>query len=239
MGSYDIAAKYCIAVKFINVTQREGYGDYPSDTVITNRFMYHGVMGSYYCRNIVMDNCYLDRFDSHKGMHNATITNSTLGFGILVIGGGTLHVENVYRVSGSEFILLREDYNSVFDGDVEIINCKMGSSITNIIQGSYYKDHNCGLTNYLVRNITIDGLTSENTGSGWFTKTCTLYIYSITEKTTGKGESNPLPAPESIRVRGVTSKADKTNINVSSNSVISGTKITSWTDSSCKCEKED
>lgn len=242
MGSYDIYAKHCIGLKLLNIDQRQNYGDtsaLQALTVITNRFMYHGVMGSYYCRNVVMDGCTIDRFDSHKGLHNATITNSELGFGILVIGGGTLHIENVHRTAGNEFILLREDYNSVFDGDIEIINCSMGSSITTIIRGRYYSDHYCGLPNYMVRNITIDGLTSENTGSGWLTKTCTINIYTISTTTTGKGESNPLPAPESIRVRGVTSKANKTNVNVSSNNVISGTKITSWTDSSCKCEKED
>ena len=242
MGSYDIYAKHCIGLKLLNIEQRQNYGDtsaLQALTVITNRFMYHGVMGSYYCRNVVMDGCTIDRFDSHKGLHNATITNSELGFGILVIGGGTLHIENVHRTAGNEFILLREDYNSVFDGDIEIINCSMGSSITTIIRGRYYKDHYCGLPNYMVRNITIDGLTSENTGSGWLTKTCTINIYTISTTTTGKGESNPLPAPESIRVRNVTSKANKTTVNVSSNNVISGTKTTSWSDSSCKCEKED
>ena len=218
MGSYDIYAKYCVGLEMLNIKQRENYGDYTADTVITNRFMYHGVMGSYYCRNTVADNCYIDRFDSHKGMHSATITNSTLGFGILVIGGGDLYIENVYRVSEGPFILLREDYNSVFDGDVTIKNCKMGSSITSIIQGRYYTDHYCGLPNYILRSLTIDGLESENTGTGWITKTTTIYLFNISTTTTNKGESNPLYVPTSVRVRGVTSKASKTNVSASKNS---------------------
>ena len=243
MGSYDIYAKYCVGLQMVGIKQRENYGDangkYTGDTVITNRFMYHGIMGSYYCRNIVMDDCYLDRFDSHKGMHNATITDSTLGFGILVIGGGTLHIENVYRISEGAFILLREDYSSVFDGDIEIINCKMGSGITNIIAGRYYTDYHCGLTNYLARNITIDGLETE---SGYNTK---IYIYSIGSTTTGMGESNPLQDLESVRVRNVYRKTvlggtSSVNVYASRNSVYSNMTITtSWTTPSCRCDEDD
>ena len=215
MGSYDIAAKYCIAIQFINVTQRENYGEYASDTVITNRFMYHGVMGSYYCRNIVMDNCYLDRFDSHKGMHNARITNSTLGFGILVIGGGELYIENVYRISEGAFVLLREDYNSVFDGDLIIKNCTMGEKITSIVAGRW-RSFDCGLPNYMFRTITIDGLTSEASGA-----TCKLYVYQIANasKSATSDAVNPLYLPTSITVSGVESDAWlSTNISASKNS---------------------
>ena len=203
MGSYDIYAKYCVDLKFNGITQRENYGEYTADTVITNRFMYHGIMGSYYCRNIVMDDCYLDRFDSHKGMHNATITDSTLGFGILVIGGGRLYIENVYRVSEGSFILLREDYNSVFDGDLIIKNCRMGASITSIIKGSW-RSFDCGLPNYMFRTVTIEGLTSEASGS-----TCKLYIYQISNaaKSATSDSVNPLYLPTSITVSGVKSDA--------------------------------
>ena len=203
MGSYDIYAKYCIDIEFKSVTQRENYGGYSSETVITNRFMYHGIMGSYYCRNVVMDDCYLDRFDSHKGLHNARITNSTLGFGILVIGGGELYIENVYRVSEGAFILLREDYNSVFNGDLIIKNCRMGASITSII-GGRWRSFDCGLPNYMFRSVTIEGLTSEADGT-----TCKLYVYQITNaaKSTTSDAVNPLYLPTSITVSGVKSGA--------------------------------
>ena len=205
MGSYDIAAKYCIDISFINVTQRENYGDYTADTVITNRFMYHGIMGSYYCRNIVMDECYLDRFDSHKGMHNATITNSTLGFGILVIGGGTLHIENVYRVSEGSFILLREDYNSVFDGDLIIKNCTMGSAITSIVGGRWRSFYN-GLDNWMFRTITIDGLTVETTGG--YSYNYNIYVYNISDSSNSATSDsvNKLYIPTSVKVSNVSMK---------------------------------
>ena len=205
MGSYDIAAKYCINVSFIGVKQRENYGDYTADTVITNRFMYHGIMGSYYCRNIVMDDCYLDRFDSHKGMHNATITNSTLGFGILVIGGGTLYIDNVYRVSEGSFILLREDYNSVFDGDLIIKNSKMGSAITSIVGGRWRSFYN-GLDNWMFRTITIDGLTVETTGG--YSYNYNIYVYNISDSSNSATSDsvNKLYIPTSVNVSNVSMK---------------------------------
>ena len=85
MGSYDIYANYCVDLSFINIIQ---YENEATGEVITNRFMYHGIMGTNFCRNTVMDQCYVDRFDAHQAMYNATLTNSTFGFGILVIGDG-------------------------------------------------------------------------------------------------------------------------------------------------------
>ena len=194
MGSYDINASDCINLSLLNLTQ---YENEETGEVITNRFMYHGIMGSNFCRNIVMDNCYLDRFDSHQGLYNATITNSTLGFGILVIGGGDLYIENVYRVSGNEFILLREDYNSVFDGNLVIKNCKMGSSITSVIKGTW-RSFDCGLPNYMFRSVTIEGLTVESSSTN-------IYVYNITNasKSALNDAVNKLYVPDSIKVTGV------------------------------------
>lgn len=157
MGSYDINATDCVNLKFLNIVQ---YENEETGEVITNRFMYHGIMGSNFCRNVIMDNCYVDRFDSHQGLHNATITNSTLGFGILVIGGGELCVENVYRISGGAFVLLRMDYNSVFDGDVIIKDCRAGSMINEMISARWVRYYN-GLPNNVTNSLTIDGLTVD------------------------------------------------------------------------------
>jgi hypothetical protein len=194
MGNYDIAATDCINISFLNLTQ---YENKETGEVITNRFMYHGVMGSSFCRNVLMDNCYVDRFDSHQGVHNATITNSTLGFGILAIGGGELYVENVYRISDGAFIKLRSDYNSVFDGDLVIKNCKMGSGITSIISGTWRSFYN-GLPNYMFRSITIEGLTVESNN--------TIYLYnnmSEAKKAALNDSVNKLYLPESVKITGV------------------------------------
>ena len=193
MGSYDINAVDCINLSFLNITQ---YENEETGEVITNRFMYHGIMGSNFCRNVVMDNCYLDRFDSHQGLHNARITNCTLGFGILVIGGGELYIENVYRVSGGTFVLLRSDYNSVFDGDVTLKNCRMGKNVNSILNGVWRSFYN-GLPNYVGRNINVDGLTVDENKQ--------VYIYDIwgAVKDAVNDTVNKLYLPKSVKVSGV------------------------------------
>ena len=192
MGSYDINATDCINLGFVNVTQ---YENKETGEVITNRFMYHGIMGSNFCRNVVMDRCYLDRFDSHQGVHNVRITNSILGFGILVIGGGDLYVENVKRISGGPFVHLRGDYNSVFKGDVIIKNCEAGSSINTLINGTWRSFYN-GLPNYVCTSVTVGGLI---VASG------ELYIYDIGGATADAVNDpvNKLYLPEYVKITGL------------------------------------
>jgi len=201
MGSYDINATDCVSISFTDVKQ---YENEATGEVITNRFMYHGVMGSNFCRNIAMDNCYLDRFDSHQGLHNAKITNSTLGFGILVIGGGELYIENVYRITEGAFIHLRSDYNSIFNGDVIIKNCRMGSAIKSVINGTWRSFYN-GLPNHITNSLTIDGLTVE---SG------TVYLYNVSgaNKNAPNDEVNKLYLPEYVSVSGVKNESGYTPV---------------------------
>ena len=192
MGSYDLSATDCVNLNLLNLTQYEN--EATGETII-NRFMYHGVMGSNFCRNVVMDNCYLDRFDSHQGLHNARITNSTLGFGILVIGGGELYIENVYRISGDCFIGLRTDYNSIFDGDVIIKNCSAGVDINCILSGVWRSFYN-GIPNWVTRSLTIDGLTVSLSK---------FYLYKINgaAMTALTDSVNPIFIPEAVQVSNV------------------------------------
>ena len=192
MGSYDIMANNCINLSFISVSQ---YENEETGEVITNRFMYHGVMQSNFCRNIVMDDCYLDRFDSHQGLHNAKITNSTLGFGILAIGGGELYIENVYRISGDSFVLFRHDYNSVFNGDVIIKNSKAGEGITHIIDGVWRSFYN-GIPNQVTTSLTIDGLSVE-LGRIYLFSIKNAYSNSVTDSV------NKLYLPETVTVTNI------------------------------------
>ena len=195
VGNYDIYANNCVNLKMLRVTQ---YENEETGEVITNRFMYHGIMGSNWCRNMLVEDCYLDRFDSHQGMHNATLKNSIFGFGILVIGGGELYIENVERLSGgSTFISLRGDYNSIFNGNIVIKNCKMSSSIATIVEGLWRADYN-GLPHQITTGLTIDGLIVDRN------KICLYNINSATKETLTHA-TNPLyiPTLDSINVSGV------------------------------------
>ncbi len=203
MGSYSINATYCIGLTFVNLTQ---YENKETNEVITNRQMYHGIMGTNFCRNFSVDNCYLDRFDSHQGLCNATLTNSTFGFGILVIGGGKLYIENVTRIWGGEFILLRMDYNSVFDGDVVIKNCVAGENMHCIICGNWIRHYN-GLPNYITRNVTVDG---------FVVKSGKMAVYNIRNAIpeSVSDDVNPLYLPESVSLSNVYGPDGKTELKV-------------------------
>ncbi len=201
MGSYAITANSCIGLTMSGLVQ---YENESTGELITNRDMYHGVMSSNYCRNMVVTESYLDRFDAHKGLYNATLTNSTFGFGILVIGGGQLYIENVTRLSGDPFVMLRNDYNSIFDGDVVIKNCVAGSAIKSVFAGNWVK-HDAGLPNYMVRNVLIDGLLAESN---------TLYIFNIKNASEAAltDSVNPLYLPDSIVVSNIFGSDGKTEI---------------------------
>jgi len=192
VGNYDITASNCVNLNMIRVIQ---YENAETGEVITNRFMYHGVMGTNWCRNIVLDGCYLDRFDVHQGLYNATLKNSTFGFGILVIGGGKLYIENVTRVSGSAFVHLRMDYNSVFNGDVEIVNSEMTSELSTIVEGQWISFYN-GLPNHMTNSLIINGLTTPRTS---------ICLYNILYATSASltDATNPLILPTYIKIDGL------------------------------------
>ena len=206
MGSYDINASDCIHFSMLDIVQ---YENPENQELITNRVMYHGIMGSNFCRNVILDNCYLDRFDSHQGVHNSTVKNCTLGFGILVIGGGQLDIENVYRVSGHSFIHLRMDYNSIFNGDVSIRNCRFGKDMRCVVEGKWVSFYN-GLPNNMTNSMLIDGLATDDGD-------ITLYEVRGGSAESLTDETNRLILPKNVTVRNVysTDSEEKAKVRLS------------------------
>lgn len=153
MGTYDISLNRAINVSFINCTQTNDIKD--------SRFW--GLMGSNYCKNLILDNCIFSRFDAHMGVANATIRNSTLGHqGINAIGTGTFLVENS-TIYGRNLINLRSDYGSTWQGEFIIRNCTFvpagGRPVTaSLIGGSYTGQHDFGYVCYMPERIIIENL---------------------------------------------------------------------------------
>lgn len=153
MGSYDISVNRSTNVTFRNCKQFNDIHD-------SNLW---GIFGSNYSKNITFDAVEFSRFDAHQGVANATIKNSTLGHqGINIIGCGRFLIENT-KVCGRNFINLREDYGSTWEGDVIIRNCEYvprngAPSDAVLINGSYSGQHDFGYTCYMPQKITIDGL---------------------------------------------------------------------------------
>jgi hypothetical protein len=153
MGSYDISLNRALNVSFINCSQTNDIND----------GTYWGIMGSNFCKNLVLDNCTFSRFDAHMGVANATIRNSTLGhMGINAIGTGTFTVENS-TIRGRTLINLRSDYGSTWEGEFVIRNCIFvpagGRPVSaSLIGGSNSGQHDFGYTCYMPERITIENL---------------------------------------------------------------------------------
>jgi len=97
------------------------------------------------------------------GVANATIKNSELGHqGVNIIGCGTFLIENT-KVCSHNFLHLRGDYGSTWEGEVIIRNCEFfprngAQSDAVLIGGNYSGQHYFGYTCYMPEKITIDGL---------------------------------------------------------------------------------
>ncbi len=187
MGTYDVGAATAVNAKFINCNQT-------NDITDTD---YWGIAGTNYCKNLVYDGCALSRFDAHQGVLNATVINSVLGHhGIKLIGSGTALIENT-TVLAEDFVDLRSDYGSTWNGELIIRNCRFyptGVS-SHIIKAENSEDHDFGYVCYLPRRIEIDGFYVHRMGNNYlFTKV------NSDHKTDSYNAEYPVVAPEEITV---------------------------------------
>ena len=206
MGTYDIGAATAVNAKFINCNQTNDITDID----------YWGIAGTNYCKNLVYDGCAFSRFDAHQGVLNATIRNSVLcHHGIKLIGSGTALIENT-TVLAEDFVDLRSDYGSTWNGKMIIRNCKFyPTGISNhIIKATNSEDHDFGYTCYLPETIEIDGLYVHRIG--------TSYIFSKVNpnhKSDSYNAQYPVVPPEEITVKNFDSLLFG-NISVSKNKAI-------------------
>lgn len=159
MGTYDIGAATAVNAKFINCNQTNDITDID----------YWGIAGTNYCKNLVYDGCALSRFDAHQGVLNATVRNSILGHhGIKIIGSGTALIENT-TVLAEDFVDLRPDYGSTWNGEMIIRNCKFYPTAisSHIINAENSEDHDFGYTCYLPQRILVDGLYVHRIGRNY------------------------------------------------------------------------
>ena len=206
MGTYDIGAATAVNASFINCNQTNDITD--GD--------YWGIAGTNYCKNLVYDGCALSRFDAHQGVLNATVKNSVLGHhGIKLIGSGTAIVENT-TVLAQDFIDLRPDYGSTWNGDLIIRNCKFYPTgvALHLINAENSEDHNFGYTCYLPQRIEIDGLYVNRIGMN--------YIFNMVNSKhilDSYDAEYPVVSPQEITVKNFSCLLDG-NIDVSLNKAI-------------------
>jgi len=149
-GSYGISVRRAANFLLYNVRQTNDIND----------TAYWGIFVSNESKNMMFDRVVLSRVGAHRGVHNATIRNSTIGHaGIPIIGSGTLTVENT-TVNSSNFINLRTDFGSSWHGEVIIRNSafRPSGNTAQVINGSNDGTWDFGYQAYLPATVRIEGL---------------------------------------------------------------------------------
>lgn len=153
MGTYDYAANNVVNFRMENCRM-----NHINDPTLW------GVIGTNFCKNIVLEDCVLSRMDAHQGVSGEyTIRRTVLGTaGLNAIGRGVLTVEDS-TIHGSSFISLRGDYGSTWEGTVVIRNSRWlpgnGARLwPRLIGGGNDGMHDFGYPCHMPREISIDGL---------------------------------------------------------------------------------
>lgn len=150
IGTYALQLNYSANLTLDNVVQGNN---------ILDRSRW-GIMCTNFCKDLVIKNSEINRFDAHMGVANCTIENSTIGcHGINTVGHGKFILKNS-TVHNDILILLRADYGASWDGDVYIENVDWyhSSSCPSVIYARNTGTHNYGYTCYQPHNVYIDGL---------------------------------------------------------------------------------
>jgi len=154
-GTYDLGAAWAV-----NLTI-----DGCSQTVDIKDGAYWGVMCSNYCKNTLVKNSSLSRFDAHEGVANVTIRDSELGISCVeTIGIGTFLMENT-TLYGYSCVALRPDYGSHWEGDMILRGCKWiprgGRPLTTVlpvISGRNTENHDFGYPCTMPHTILLEDL---------------------------------------------------------------------------------
>ena len=128
-----------------------------------------GVIGTNFCKNILLENCTLSRMDTHQGVSGTyTIRGTTLGHaGLNAIGRGVLTIENS-TLNGRAFVSLRSDYGSTWEGRIVIRNSRWipgcGAPVQpHLLNANNDGEHDFGYPCFMPTEIEIDGLHIDDT----------------------------------------------------------------------------
>lgn len=153
MGTYGYSASLVVNFRMVGCRMQD----------ITDRSRW-GVIGSNFMKNILLEDCALNRMDVHQGVSGSyVIRRTTLGHaGFNAIGRGRLILEDC-TLHGSHLIAFRSDYGSTWDGDALIRNCRWipgaGAASSPVLFGLRNDGtHDFGYPCSMPREIRIDGL---------------------------------------------------------------------------------
>jgi len=204
MGSYDYSASNVVDFHMIGCTMNH----------ITDRTRW-GVIGSNFCKNILLEDCVLSRMDTHMGVSGTyAIRRCTLGWmGLNAIGRGTLTVEDS-TLYGRALVSFRQDYGSTWEGDLVIRNCRWipaagEPSWPHMINVRNDGMHDFGYPCSMPREVTIDGLFVDDSnhpegyqGMYLFTDPDDMYD-GVQEITPAAERPFPYELCKTVRIRGL------------------------------------
>jgi hypothetical protein len=153
MGSYDIHANNVVNFHMVGCQMNH----------LRDRTRW-GVIGSNFCKNILLEDCSLSRMDTHMGVSGSyTIRRCRLGhMGLNAIGRGLLTVEDS-ELYGHSLITFRGDYGSTWEGDLVVRNCRWTPANGDrawpyLIRVSNDGMHDFGYPCSMPRAVSIEGL---------------------------------------------------------------------------------
>ena len=204
MGSYDLHANDIVNFTLKNCTMNH----------ITDRTRW-GIIGSNFCKNILLEDCVLSRMDTHMGVSgHYTIRRCTLGYmGINAIGRGHLLLEDS-TLYGYHLVVFRGDYGSTWEGDVSVRNCRWVPACGNEIAPELFGTANDGMHDFgypcfMPRQVYIDGLHVDDSHvPEAYAGPC---VFTPTGKSSEVGAVQPFPYQEceTVTVKNVTSASGK------------------------------
>ena len=158
MGSYDYNANNVVNFRMIGCTMNH----------LNDRTRW-GVIGSNFCKNILLEYCTLSRMDTHMGVSGTyDIRRCTLGWmGLNAIGRGALTIEDS-TLYGNALISFRNDYGSTWEGDLNIRNCRWipaggDTCWPHLINVKNDGMHDFGYACSMPTTVSIDGLFVDDT----------------------------------------------------------------------------
>ena len=176
-SSYDL---YFNGVAGINITDVR-MNEFDGENQLKDK-NYWGVTGTNFSKNVVYDRCSLNRIDTHRGVYNLTVNDSEIGvYGLNQIGYGDMNVNRVKVKHTNQFIRLRDDYGSSWNGNINVNNCEIMPDNDNpayLISAkiTYDKDgyvHDYGY-DLRIPNVNLNGFKVYNNSNDF-------YIFNISE----------------------------------------------------------
>jgi hypothetical protein len=202
IGTYEMNGGGAIGMKLIGLSQ----------TIDIQDSRYWGLMGTNFCKDMLLKDCKISRFDAHCGVHNVTmqgcefghVTMEVIGFGNFLYENGTNH--------GSRFFLLRGDYGSFFKGDVTIRNA-VWDAIPNSVSGKAFffnasngGTHDFGYTCEMPKHILLENVLIDDSRMGEGQE---AYLFNSYCKDLEGEKPFPYILPETITLKNVRTKSGK------------------------------